>query len=78
MQTFGDRVADKSVELIDVEIARAMEIVKIGNLGAIPNFDTYRYIIGQVHGLEVAKTFVKEAVEAVQQETRPDSQKVAA
>lgn len=78
MQTFSDRVAAKAAELIETEIERVMLIVKVANPEVIPDHATYRNFTGHVHGLEVAKGFLAEAADAVQQELRPETQKVAA
>lgn len=76
MQTFSDRVAAKATEMIDEEVARVMQIVKVAHPSVIVDYAQYRYIAGQIHGLEVAKEFLSEAATAVQQEVAPASVKL--
>jgi len=68
-------VADRTVQLveqkIDAEIKRIMEIVEAASISVIPDYATFRYLIGQVHGLRVAKAdLITEAkAEAAQEAT---------
>lgn len=75
---YSERVAAKATELIDEEVKRAMDIVKVAHPSVIVDYAQYRYVAGQIHGLEVAKGFLNEAIDAVQQETRPTTQRVTA